>query len=199
MYNKQQAFIGIVIVLIGVVSLIGNIFDIDVGSLCFPTVLIAAGILLLLRPQLFDPNTPGQLKLLGDVRRRGVWQVTDEEIWNGVGNVRLDMTNADVPTGETQIRVVNFVGDVRLSVPGDVGVWVSSTAFVTDARVLGQRRDYFLTPFEISSDNYETAERRVRLEILSFVGSLRVKQVQIKETTGDSSEQPESTDETPMN
>ncbi len=105
---------------------------------------------MLLRPQLFDPNTPGQLKLLGDVHRRGAWQVTDEEIWTGIGNVRLDMTNADVPTGKTQIRVFNFVGDV--------GVWVSSTAFVTDARVLGQKRDYFLTSFELSSDNYETAQ-----------------------------------------
>lgn len=198
MYNKQQAFIGIVIVLIGVVLLIGTIFDIDVGSLCFPTVLIAAGILLLLRPQLFDPNTPGRLKLLGDVRRRGAWQVTDEEIWNGVGNVRLDMTGADIPTDETQIRVFNFVGDIRLSVPEDVGVCVSSTAFVTDARVLGQRRDYFLTPFELSSDNYETAERRVRLEILSFVGSTRVRQVPIEETTSDFSEQPESPGEMPM-
>ena len=198
MYNKQQAFIGIVIVLIGVMFLIGNIFDIDVGSLCFPTVLIATGILLLLRPHLFDPKTPGRLRLLGDVRRRGAWQVTEEEIWNGIGNVRLDMTNADVPTGETQIRVYNFVGDVRLFVPEDVGVLVSSTAFVTEARVLGQRQDYFLTPFELSSDNYETAERRVRLEILSFVGSLRVRQVQVKEATGDFSEQSESPSEMSM-
>lgn len=198
MYNKQQVFIGIAIMLIGVMSLVGNIFDIDVGSLCWPTVLIAAGILLLLRPQLLNPDTPGRLKLLGDVRRRGAWQVTDEDIWIGIGDVRLDMTDADVPVGETRIRVSSFVGDVRMSVPEDVGVSVSSTAFVTDARVLGQRRDCFLTPFELSSDDYETAERRVRLETLSFVGNLRVRQVQIEQATADFSEQQESLDETSL-
>jgi hypothetical protein len=197
MVNKPQVFIGAVIILIGVVSLIGTMFDIDVGALFCPVALIAAGVLLLLRPQLLDPGTPGQLMLLGDVRRRGVWGVADEDIWSGVGNVLLDMSGADVPVGETHVRVYNFVGDVRVSVPEGVGVSVSCMAFVTDARVLGRRRDYFLTPFELSSDDYEAAERRIRLDVLSFVGSLRVRQVQVEGAPAGSG-QPESTGEPPV-
>lgn len=198
MYNKQQVFIGAVIVLIGVMFLIGNIFDVDVGLLCWPVALIAAGILLLMRPQLLDPDTPGQLRLLGDVHRRGEWQVTDEEIWVGIGNVRLDMTDADVPVGETLIRIFSFVGDVRVSVPEGVGVSVSSMAFVTDVRGLGRKGDYIMTPFELSSDDYESAERRVRLETLAFVRNLRVRQVQTEEPVTDFSEQEESPGETPV-
>ncbi len=177
MYNKQQVFIGAVIVLIGVLSLLGNVLDIDIGSLFCPLVLIAAGVLILMRPQLLDRDTPGRLKLFGDVRRHGAWQVTDEELWVGIGDVRLDMTGADIPVGETRIRVFSFVGTLRVSVPEGVGVSVLSTAFVTDARVLGHRQDYIVTPFEMSSDDYETVERKVRLEMLAFVGNLRVKQV----------------------
>ena len=198
MYNKQQVFIGGAIVLIGVAFLIGNIFDVDVGSLCCPVALIAAGVLVLMRPQLLDPDTPSRLKLLGDVRRRGAWQVTDEELWVGIGDVRLDMADADIPVGETRIRIFSFVGTLRMSVPEDVGVSVSSTAFITDAKVLDHRQDYVVTPFEMSSDDYEAAERKVRLEVLAFVGNLRIRRVQVEEVTADVAEQPESPDETPV-
>jgi predicted membrane protein len=197
MYNKHQVFLGIAIVLAGVMFLIGNIFDVDVGSLCCPVALIAAGILLLMRPQLLDSDTPGRLKLLGDVRRRGAWQVSDEELWVGIGDVRLDMTDADVPVGETRIRVFSFVGNVRVLVPEGVGIAVSSTAFVTDVKVLGRKGSYLATPFERFSDGYEAAERRVRVDVFSFVGSLQVKRGQIREATADFSEQQESSGGTP--
>ncbi len=188
MYNKQQAFIGVVIILIGVASLLGNIFEVDMGAFCCPVALIAAGVLLLMRPQLLNPDTPGRAKLFGDVRRRGAWQVADEELWIGIGDVRLDMTDAHVPVGETRIRVFSFIGGLRVSVPQDVGISLASTSFVTDAKVLGHKRDHVLTPFEMSSDNYESAERKVRLEVLAFVGNLKVKQVQVEETSADFSE-----------
>jgi len=175
MRNRGQVFIGIVIIVIGLMSLIGSLFDVDVGAFCWPIGLIVLGVWLLLRPQLVSSDTAVQAKLVGDVRRHGAWQVADEEIWIGVGDVRLDMTSADVPAGETRLRIFSFVGDVVLLVPEGVGVSVSSLAFVTDARVLGQRRESFFSSFHLTSDDYETAERKVRLETTSFVTSLRVK------------------------
>ena len=62
-------------------------------------------------------------------------------------------------------------------VPEGVGVSVSSTAFVTDARVLGQRQEGLLSPIRVVSDDYETAERKVRLELIFFVMELKVRQV----------------------
>ena len=177
MRNKWQFFIGGAITLIGLMFLVGSIFKVDMGAFCFPIGLILLGVFLLLRPQLVGPDKSVLLRLLGDVRRYGDWQVADEEIWIGVGNVRLDMTDADIPVGETRIRAFGFVGDVRLLVPEGVGVSVSSTSFVTDARVLGQRRDSLLTPVHFASKGYETAERKVQLEMSYFVGNLRVRQV----------------------
>lgn len=177
MSNKRQIFIGGTITLLGLMLLIGSIFKVDVGDFCFPVGLILLGVFLLLRPRLIGPDESVQLKLLGDIRRHGDWQVADEEIWIGVGDVRLDMTGADIPTGETQIRVLGFVGGVRLLAPQGVGVSVSSTSFFTDARMLGQKRDSFLTPIHLASDGYETAERKIQLEVNCFVGNIRVRQV----------------------
>ena len=198
MYNKQQMFIGIVIVLIGTLFLIGSIFDVDVWGLCWPAALISAGVLLLTRPHLLDPNTPGRVKLFGNVRKRGKWQVADDELWIGIGDVRLNMIDADIPVGETRIRVYGFVGDVRVSVPKGVGISALSTSFVTDAKVLGHKGDYFVTPFEKSSDDYETAERKVRVEMMGFVSNMKIKQVQVEETAADFSEPQEYLDGTPL-
>jgi len=177
MRNQGQVFLGILIIFIGLMFLIGNVFNVNVWIFCWPLGLILLGVWLLLRPQLVSPDTAVRQKLLGDIHRDGVWQVTNEEIWIGVGDVDLDMTSADIPMGETTIRIFGFVGDVDLLVPKDVGVSVSSTSFVTDAKVLSQREDGLLAPVHVVSDNYETAERRVRLEMTSFVANLRVKQI----------------------
>jgi lia operon protein LiaF len=177
MRNQGQLILGIVVILIGGVLLVGSLFDVDVWTLCWPTGLILLGVWLLLRPQLVSSDTSVRQKLIGDIRRRGEWQVADEEIWLGVGDVKLDMTSAEIPLGETRIRVWGFVGDVNLRVPQDVGVSVSCSAFVTDARVLGQRRERFLASFHMTSEDYETAERKIRLETTFFVGDIKVKQM----------------------
>ena len=175
MHSRWQIYAGILIIVIGLLSLIGVVFNVDVGALCLPVGLIALGVLLLARPRLAGPDTEVHFRLLGDIPRHGAWQVRDEEIWIGVGEVRLDMTQADVPPGETTIRIFSFVADVKLIVPEGVGTSVSSLAFLTDARVLGQSHETFFGPFQQASDNYATAERRVRLEPRAFVTSLRVR------------------------
>ncbi|MGA9348921.1 MAG: cell wall-active antibiotics response protein LiaF [Anaerolineae bacterium] len=177
MRNQGQMLFGILIILVGLMFLLGSVFDVDVGDLCFPAGLILLGIWILFRPRLVGPDTALWLRVFGPIRRRGAWQVADEEIWLFVGDVRLDMTQAEIPLGETRIRVFGFVGNVRLVVPEGVGVSVSSMAFVTDARVLGQRRDGFLVPVHLTSDDYETAVRKVHLETMSFVADVRVKLV----------------------
>lgn len=174
MRDQGQLLLAVVIILIGVVFLIGNLLDVEVWALCWPAALIFTGLLVLFRPQWIGSNAAVRHKLIGDIRRSGSWDVTDEEFWIGVGDVKLDLTAARIPMGQVQIRVRSFVSPVRLLLPAGVGVLVSSTAFITDAKVFGQRRETILTPFNMASDDYETAERKIRLEITSFVGDIRI-------------------------
>ena len=174
MRNQGQVVLAVVVILVGVVLLIGNLLDVDVWALCWPMALILLGVWVLLRPRMIGTDTVARQKLLGNIRRRGQWQVVEEEFWIGIGDVSLDMTDAEIPLGETQLRVWNFVGDVRLTVPQEVGVSVSCSAFIADVRVLGRKRDSFLAPVRISSENYETAERKIRLETTSFIADVRV-------------------------
>jgi predicted membrane protein len=177
MRNRGQAFIGVSHVLNGLMFLLGELLDVDVWKFCWPVAIILLGVWLLFRPRLVGPDTRVRQRILGDIRRYGSWQVADEEIWIGIGDVKLDMTEADVPLGETRIRVFGFVGDVDLFVPEDVGVEVCCTAFVSEVKGLGRKRENFVGVFTSASENYGVAERKVRLETTFFVNDVRVRQV----------------------
>jgi predicted membrane protein len=175
MRNQGRMIVGLAIIAIGLVFLIGTVFEVNVWAFCWPVGLIAVGVWLLIRPSMVGPGTRIEQKVLGDIRRDGAWDVVDEEIWLGVGNLRLDMTEATVPTGETQVRVFGFVGDVDLIVPEGVAVSVSSWAFLTDGKVFGAKEQSFVVPLQAASDDYETAERKVRVESYFFVNDLTIK------------------------
>jgi len=175
MHNTRQIFIGVAIIVIGLIALIGAIFDVDLGRFVCPTVLILAGVWLLVRPRTSSPGTAFTTKLLGDVSRHGEWQVTDEEITLGVGDIELDMTHADIPVGETHIRVSGFVNSIELIVPQDVGVIVTSMAFLTEAKVFDQKHTRCFDASRFASEDYETAERKVHLDLSYFVADVKVK------------------------
>jgi lia operon protein LiaF len=175
MRNQGRVIIGLVLVGTGLVFLLGTVFRVNVWAFCWPVGLIAVGVWLLIRPSMVGPDTRVEQRVLGDIRRTGAWDVVEEEIWLGVGDVRLDMTAASVPTGETHIRVYGLVGDVDLIVPEGIGVSVSSWAFLTDGKVFGRNEQSFVTPLQATSDDYETADRKVYVETYFFVNDLTVK------------------------
>jgi hypothetical protein len=93
---------------------------------------------------------------------------------SGLGSLKLDMTQAIIPAGESSFRVFSFIGDVRLVIPENVGVSISSFTFITDARIFGERFGGFFAPVEWSTAGYEEAEKKIRIERFSFLGNLRV-------------------------
>ena len=112
MRNQGRVVAGIAFIGIGLLFLVGTVFRVDVWAFCLPIGLIVAGAWLLLRPSMVGPDTRVQQKVLGDIRRKGAWDVVDEEIWLGVGDVRLDLTEATIPTSESRIQVFGLVGSV---------------------------------------------------------------------------------------
>lgn len=180
MRNRTLIYIGVGIIIIGAISLIDAVTDLDLGRFLCPTLLILLGVWFLLRPRLLGPDVAFNVKLLGDVRRRGAWRLTDEEIWSLVGDVKLDLTEAAIPDGETTLRILGIVGDIRLAVPEDVGIAVESTSIATEARVFGQKHRRVVTPYRYVSAGYDAAEKRLRLEISRVVADVRVKGVGIQ-------------------
>jgi predicted membrane protein len=166
---------GLLIIFLGVMILASQLLKIRFCPLFFAILLIVGGIALLLRPRMVGADASVRTRLLGPIRYRGAWQVQEQEIWLFVGNVRLDFSESEIPAGETPIRIFGFVVDLRAVVPEDVGVAVTSTAIISDTRVLGRKGDSIILPARFTSENYETAERRIQLETTGFVCNIRVR------------------------
>ena len=175
MGSKSRIVIGSAVVALGVLLLIGSLLQINIWSYLWPLILIGIGAWVLMRPRGFGGRGFTDFMLLGDHRRRGKWQVKDANIFCLIGDITLDMTDADIPMGETTIGLQGFVGAVRVRLPEDVGISISSTAFLTDAHVLGNKQDFLLAPYEYRSEGYAEASRRVHFELLHFVTDLNVR------------------------
>ncbi len=178
MRNQGLIYIGIVLIVAGILFLVGNVLDINVWAVCFPAGLILLGIFVLLRPSLSGPDTRSEFVLIGELERVGQFDMVDEEVWSFIADSEYDLTKATIPKGETLIRAYSFVNDLEIIVPESVGVAIDSTGFVTELDRPGfDDETYFLAPMHWQSDNYKTADRRVRFELTQFVGDITLRQV----------------------
>jgi lia operon protein LiaF len=175
MRQRGLIIIGGFFLVLGLLSLLSTLLNVDFGALCFPLFLIFLGLLIIFRPRMIPAERGSNMRLLGDVKYYGDWTPQDLEIWSLVGNVRLDLSQAHIPEGETEFRIISFVGDTRLIVPPEIGVAVSSTGFVGDVWIFDSKYGGLLSPVTYASEDYASSQRRVHLETISFVGTTRVK------------------------
>jgi lia operon protein LiaF len=175
MRNSGVLFFGTLLILIGVLILAGSIFDVNVWNFIWPVILILLGVWLLVRPRLAGSMGTANFLFFNNLRRKGAWPVKSEEIWVFLGDVFMDLTSADIPLGETVYRIYGFIGDVDLVVPQDVGVSVSSAAFINEIKVFGKKQSSILFPIEATSEAYATAERKIRLDVAFFISDVKIK------------------------
>ena len=173
--KRNQVIFGAMLLGLGLLLLLGAVLKINVWSLMCPLLLIAAGVWLLLKPRLED--MPFNLRLVGNIRRQGTWQVGPEDIWLFVGDVVLDMSEAVIPDGETDLKIQGFVGSVKLRVPQGIGIALNSSAFVTDVTMEGRKQNSFITPVIEKSAEYDTSVKKLNLETLHFVGEIKIDRV----------------------
>jgi Cell wall-active antibiotics response LiaF, C-terminal len=174
MRNWSPIVFGGGLILLGVLLVISNIFHVDFWPMCWPTVLILLGVWLLLRPQLEERGV--NFVPIGNFRRYGARSANSEDFYLFIGDIRLDLAQAELPTGETTFRSFGFIGDVDVTIPANIGLKISSNAFVNDAKVMGRKFDQFLTPYVYTSENYASAECKVRIENYFFIIDLDVRQ-----------------------
>ena len=176
MQNRSQALIGVFLLLLGIGFLLANVLKISLWAVCFPAGLILIGVLLLLRPKIFDTSATSSWYLFGEVKRGSDWSPTNEEIWQFIGDTKLDFTEAQLPVGETNIRINGLIGDVDVIVPADVGVTVSASGLIVDLRTPTDKLDRFLSPANSASPNYAAAERKLHLSTTFLIGDIDVLQ-----------------------
>jgi predicted membrane protein len=177
MRKQGLVVMGIALIVLGVLGVLGSLLDIRWGNWFWPLALIGLGAWMILRPRMLPEGVTVTQKVLGDVRREGAWQVVNEEIAVVLGDVRLDMSQADLRDGVTSIAVKHLLGDTKLKLPEDVGLDLTVNELIADVKVFGAKHEGFATPVHVVSEGYELAQKKVKLQVDCLLGDVRVERV----------------------
>ena len=106
------------------------------------------------------------------------WAVADDAVISTVvGDIALDLRDAALPEGETELTLLCWLGTIQVRVPREFGVDVTAQSIVGSVDVLGRREEGVVRDIHVRSDGYEQRPRRVKLRLSTFVGELMVVQV----------------------
>ncbi len=172
MKNRGILVLAVILIVSGVMLLLSSLFHIDSWAICFPTILILLGLFAIFRPKLGGENSNIEFTLLGDMRRRPTGVLQAKEYWLIVGDLDLDLTSVELPIGETTLRMVGFVNDLKFMLPASMAVSMTAGAIAVDAKIDGRKQEGVFTPVHYETPGYAQAERRLRLDISMFVADI---------------------------
>lgn len=115
--------------------------------------------------------------LLGDFILRHRFELNDMRISNGLGDVKIDLSQAIIPHGDTTIEIFAGLGDVQLYIPYDLDVSVEASVLLGTLDVLNYKQDGFTRRTQTKSVRYDEATRRVNILVTLGLGDVDVRYV----------------------
>lgn len=115
--------------------------------------------------------------LLGDFILRHRFELHDMKINNGLGDVKIDLSQAIIAHGDTTIEIFAGLGDVQLYVPYDLDVYVQAGVLIGTLDVLNFRQNGFTRRTQTKSAGYDEAAKRVNIFVTLGIGDVDVRYV----------------------
>lgn len=125
-------------------------------------------------------ETTNRSTFIGDIHMgKEHFQLKNTNISQFIGDTVLDLTNAQIPYGETKINLSAFIGDLKVYIPDDMdlGISVNSSSFIGDMDVLNESRSGFMSSLQYMTPYYKEAGKKIRINISAFIGDIKVKTV----------------------
>ena len=114
-------------------------------------------------------------RLLGEIELAGPMQAGPLRAETIIGEIRLDLTRATFPAGETPIHISAGIGEVRVLLPADVPAAVRASTLVGECEALGRTGGPFLGEAYAETDGFSTAATRIRLHAQALIGEVAVR------------------------
>lgn len=114
---------------------------------------------------------------IGDMEKKGTWNLEPMNISTMVGNFYLDLTDAYIPDEETEINIRSLAGDVTILIPGEVEFRANAAAKAGDINILDEESTGINTALFYETDQFETATKKIYIDIRLKAGSIRVDRV----------------------
>lgn len=124
------------------------------------------------------PVGPGITIDAGDPAPGRRWGAADgphHHLNHAIGDLRLDLSEVQLPPGESRWTVSALIGDITVLVPEGLAVDVEAEVRVGDIRLFHQRADGFARRLEYTSPGYSDAAQKVSIRASLLVGEVTVR------------------------
>ncbi|WP_456279711.1 LiaRS two-component regulatory system accessory protein LiaF [Bacillus sp. K7] len=105
------------------------------------------------------------------------FDLNDLNISGFIGDIKIDLSKAMIPEGESTIVISGVIGNVDVYVPSDLEVAVSSAVFIGDINLIGSKKSGLSTKVYTVSPDFSESKRRVKVSVSLFIGDVDVKYV----------------------
>lgn len=117
-------------------------------------------------------------RILGDLSiGKSPWVLRDLNLWNGIGDIRVNLVNAHVDDGTHHIDVRGWIGQVRILVPEGLAVVVDADVSVGNVVVFGESHAGTGRKVHFEDVNFAAATRSCVLQIELNIGDVEVVRV----------------------
>ncbi len=102
------------------------------------------------------------------------WELRDLDIWHGIGEVKIDLSRANIPDSKSTIIINGWIGDVDIFVPYDLDVSIIARVGVGEIKVFGNKESGVNQSTAVETNGYRKEIKRVEIVINLFVGDIDV-------------------------
>lgn len=179
--------LGLLFIVIGIVTLADGIglINFSFGFLLarfWPVILIALGVIVLYESnRLRAEKTPAESDqiqhefIFGDFKlTRPGWQLRDVRASAVIGDMKIDLSKADIPDRETTIDLRAVIGDIDVWAPRDLPVAIEARCTFVTINHFGRKQDVILRRYVHTPPEYASASRRVRVQADLVFGDLNL-------------------------
>ncbi|UOE95509.1 cell wall-active antibiotics response protein LiaF [Alkalihalobacillus sp. LMS39] len=115
--------------------------------------------------------------LIGDLHLLSRFELQDMTIRNGIGDIKVDLSKAIIPEGETVVVVQGWIGDIDIYIPDDLDVTVQAMVSIGELDVFENNQSGFNRNLSVTTKGYKQAQRRVKIILSLFIGDIDVRYV----------------------
>lgn len=127
-----------------------------------------------------DWNVPkaATTKMVGDlILGSKPWTLSDRNIWNAIGDVRVNLSTAHIEDGVYHLRIGGWIGDVRVLVPTGLDVSVNAAVALGDLTVFDDNQSGTGRRITHADPGFAEALKKVVIDIDLKIGDVQVVRV----------------------
>lgn len=100
------------------------------------------------------------------------WELVDMDIWHGIGEVKLDLSRANIPDEKTTIIINGWIGDVDVYIPYDLEVSFVTHVGIGDINLFGNKEGGINRSTTLETKNYRQSVKRVEIIVNLMIGDI---------------------------